>query len=100
MCRWWNFIYKNKSVVISSATKHNFGDLILPNTVTYINDEAFAYNDTLTSIQIPDGVTYIGYWAFDNCNYLEKTNIPRFYRTYRTICISIQTSLKYTFSIP
>ena len=68
---------KNKSVVISSATKHNFGDLILPNTVTYINDEAFAYNDTLTSIQIPDGVTYIGYWAFDNCNYLEKTNIPR-----------------------
>ena len=68
---------KNKSAVIASATKHNFGDLVLPSTVTYINGDAFSQNETLTSIQIPDSVTFIGYWAFDHCHNLRQINIPQ-----------------------
>ena len=36
----------------------------------------FAYNDTLTSIVIPDSVTEFDWFAFDNCYNLTSVNIP------------------------
>ena len=38
----------------------------IPDGVTYIGDWAFQ-NCAITSVTIPDGVTYIGDWAFQNC---------------------------------
>ena len=78
MCEENGIVYsKDKSMVICSATSAELGDLVLPASVTYINDAAFNGNQTLTSISMPDWVTYIGYYAFDECNHLEKINIPR-----------------------
>ena len=78
ICQENEIIYtKDKTAVIYGPPKANLGDIVFPDTVTYINDGAFEYNDSITSVQIPDGVTYIGYWAFNNCTNLKKINIPR-----------------------
>ena len=52
------------------------GDLVMPNSVTYIGDGAFYNCSSLTSITIPDGVEYIGDMAFYNCSGLARINIP------------------------
>ena len=78
LCMENNILYtKDKKQVIGCAPKAELGDVVLPESVTFIRDDAFANNETLTSIQIPDGVTTIGYWAFSQCENLEKVNIPR-----------------------
>ena len=41
--------------------------ITIPNSVTYISDSAFTYCTGLTSIVIPNSVTFIGGGAFRNC---------------------------------
>ncbi len=41
----------------------------LPETVTYIGEDAFADCDQLTSVNLPDAITYIGKDAFTNSKY-------------------------------
>ena len=50
-------------------------DLIIPDTVTEINDYAFAWCTSITSVSIPGSVTSIGYHAFDGCP-IEYASIP------------------------
>ena len=57
------------------------GDITIPSTlggypVTAINGEAFYYCSGLTSVTIPDSVTYIGLAAFYGCSSLESIAIP------------------------
>ena len=49
---------------------------IIPNSVTAIGDYAFAYCQSLTSIEIPNSVTTIGDYAFNNCTGLTSIEIP------------------------
>ncbi len=60
------------------------GDVVIPETVTYggvtytvksIVDEAFAGCTGLTSITIPNSITYIGSDAFSGCTGLTRVNI-------------------------
>ena len=44
--------------------------------MTGIADGAFSYIPNLKSVTIPDGVTYIGRYAFYNCSSLSFINIP------------------------
>lgn len=48
------------------------GDIVLPNTVTKIGDEALKGNKKITGITIPGSVTDIGNNAFENCANLER----------------------------
>ena len=48
----------------------------IPSDVTYISDFAFA-RSALKSIDIPEGVTHIGYGAFYHCDNLTEVNIPK-----------------------
>ena len=48
----------------------------IPDSVTEIGDYAFEDYTSLTSVNIPDSVTSIGEWAFYNCDSLTSVNIP------------------------
>ena len=53
----------------------NGGDLIIPDGVTSIKDEAFAENLSLTSVFIPASVMYIGDMAFRCCRNIIKFEV-------------------------
>lgn len=48
----------------------------IPRGVKGIGERAFAHNDTVTSIEISDTVTFIGKGAFAYCKNLRSINIP------------------------
>lgn len=51
-------------------------EIVLPNTITYIDNDAFASCINLKKINIPDSVTSIGEHSFWNCVSLESIKIP------------------------
>ena len=50
--------------------------IIIPNSVTSIDNYAFGGCEYLTNINIPNSVTTIGYEAFSGCTGLKSINIP------------------------
>ena len=65
--------YNNKTLTVVGIDSYAFyycselSSVIIPQTVTYIGSEAFEGCGAITSITIPSSVTFIGYWAFGNC---------------------------------
>lgn len=62
-------------VGIDSYAFHHWSELssvTIPNTVTYIASEAFEECGAITSITIPSSVTYIGRMAFNECKSLNN----------------------------
>ncbi len=49
---------------------------VVPNTITTIENSAFADCTSLVSIELPENLTYINSYAFSNCTALETINIP------------------------
>ncbi len=62
----------NHSVVNGDAVT---GDLTIPDGITTISSNAFAWNSKLTSVVIPDSVTNIESWAFYGTG-ITRVNIP------------------------
>lgn len=48
----------------------------IPDSVTFIESTAFYYCESLTSVRIPDCVSTIGDQAFEGCTKLHSVNIP------------------------
>ena len=65
---------KNKTILIAYRAKGT--NYTITNNVTTIGDYAFAFCDSLTSINIPNSVTTIGKGAFNGCKFLTSINIP------------------------
>lgn len=66
--------HKTKSVATSYF--HGLKEIIIPDTVTYIDSYAFNYCLELENVVIPDSVTYIGQFAFADCDSLTSVIIP------------------------
>ncbi|MDR0832071.1 MAG: leucine-rich repeat domain-containing protein [Bacillales bacterium] len=60
-------VWDNNSEVVGGLI---YGNITIPNSVTFIDDEAFSGYVSITSIVIPDSVTSIGDGAFSNCSSL------------------------------
>ena len=64
-------------VIWSKGTiSRDFRDVNIPNGVTSIGDYAFSDFSSLDRITIPDSVTSIGNGAFSDCLYLTRITIP------------------------
>ena len=58
------------------ANKDILTAVTLPESLTYIGEESFAYCKNLRNIHIPDSVIGIGNFAFQGCEGLTSVNIP------------------------
>ena len=66
----------NVTQICSFSNCKSLGEIRLPSSLTYIDDENFYDCDNLTSVTIPEGVTSIGYEAFYACGKLTSVTIP------------------------
>ena len=53
------------------------GSFVIPDGVTEIKNYAFEDCTSLTNIVIPDGVKKIGVYAFYRCESLKKVSLPK-----------------------
>ena len=69
-------IYDNEDLV--SVVRYVGKDLevVVPNNVNDIGENAFSYNRKIKSIIIPSGVTKIKKYAFTNCSNLKNISLP------------------------
>lgn len=71
--------YKSKPVtMIDHAAFHDSAvtSVTIPDSVTSIPDDAFAFCSQLTNISIPNSVTFIGFSAFNSCTSLKSITLP------------------------
>ena len=54
----------------------NITSITIPDSVTYIDDRAFEFCEKLKSVTLPDSVTYIGRSAFIYCYALKSVTLP------------------------
>ena len=80
---WCSVIFSNYSSNPLNYAHHLFSDnnteikdMVIPNSVTIINNYAFSGCSGLTSVTIPNSVTSIGKWAFRDCSSLTSVAIP------------------------
>ncbi len=64
------------SICYKAFKESDITGIVLPSTLTYIDDNAFENCYYLTSIVIPEGVTHIGEEAFARCYELVSAVIP------------------------
>lgn len=65
-------------IIGECALAHAYiSDIVLPQSLERIEDEAFYQAKSLERITIPDGVIYIGEAAFFECYYLEEVTLPQ-----------------------
>lgn len=71
--------YQGKPVtMIDHAAFHDSAvtSVTIPDSVTAIPDDAFAFCSQLTNISIPNSVTFIGFSAFNSCTSLKSITLP------------------------
>lgn len=71
---WFNIIPKNKGFTLTIDGQNIKGDLIIPDDVTIIGDNAFEGFTEITSVTIPGSVIRIGEKVFANCSELTSIN--------------------------
>jgi hypothetical protein len=67
---------KSKTILIRYPIGKTVETYVIPNSVTNIEDGAFCYCESLTSITIPNDVTNIGIIAFSHCSSLNSVIVP------------------------
>ncbi|MBQ3193869.1 MAG: leucine-rich repeat protein [Oscillospiraceae bacterium] len=82
---WYSYRKRIQSAVITEGVTCigaysfymcNLSSVIIPDSVTSINEGAFNLCSNLTEVILPDGLTTIGYKAFEGCRNLAEIVIP------------------------
>lgn len=82
---YYNLVSKVKTAEVTVNPNGYSGEVVIPQVVTYdgneysvisIDEFAFSYDLSLTSVTIPNSVTSIGDYAFNGCWELTSVNIP------------------------
>ena len=61
-------LYNKAQTTLIGCSTSKTGSVIIPSTVTTINDNAFSWCSNLTTVTIPSSVTTIGKEAFNGCS--------------------------------
>ena len=70
-----SLVYNNKNkTYLCACFSDATGDIILPNTVERIEENAFYWCTGITSITLPPKVKHIGYGAFQGCTNMTRIN--------------------------
>ena len=78
-----NLYTKDGMTLVQYAIGKTDASFALPEGVTAIGDDAFAYCKNLAKVQLHHNVKTIGYWAFTFCTSLTEIVIPSSVRTMR-----------------
>lgn len=79
---YYNFDYKNNTAIVTSGDNKYFGDVIIPEKVSYnhaeynvtsIGDFAFSQCKSLASVTLPSTLNTIGYYAFRSSSLITMT---------------------------
>lgn len=87
-----NLYNKDLSRFISSTYARTSDEVILPDGVTSIEEDAF--DDYITKVHIPEGVTEIGDFAFGGCRLIEEIKLPKSIQTIGHNVFALCESLK------
>ncbi len=68
-------LFDKDKMTLVSFPKSKSGTYIIPDSVTSIDEDAFSYCSSLTSVTIPDSVISIGDGAFSDCTVLTDITI-------------------------
>ena len=63
-------------VLVKYTEENSVTDVVIPDEVTEIGEEAFSRCNNIVSVSISENVQKIGKYAFSFCERLEKVNIP------------------------
>lgn len=63
--------------ILVECTKDAYGDVVIPNGITQIMDNAFENCPLITSITIPNSIQQIGKNAFTGCESLTRLDFPK-----------------------
>lgn len=78
-----NLYTKEGTTLVQYAIGKTDTSFTLPDSVTTIGDDAFAYCTNLTEVHLHNNVKTIGYWVFTFCSGLTKIVIPSSVQTMR-----------------
>ena len=95
------YIDEGTKTIVTDAYRENndFNKVVIPQSVTKIQGNAFFKCENLREVVIPDGVTSMGQQIFWGCKSLEKVNLPTGISEIPLRCFQGCTSLK-TIAIP
>ena len=76
------------------AQNKNIKSVVIPDTVNYIGAECFSFCSALESVTLPDSLADLGYSTFNGCKSLTDISIPEGVTTIGSCCFRDCTALK------
>lgn len=78
----WFIIENNdEESILVECSQDAYGDVVLPNGITHIAENAFNGCNKINSLTIPNSIQRIGLNAFEGCTSLNELVIPKAYIT-------------------
>lgn len=89
-----NITYKVTTLGIHSFDHSKITKLIIPNSILFIQGEAFRFADKLKEVTLPTSIPYLADGTFFGCSSLESIDIPGNIKSIDRNCFRVCSSLK------